>query len=58
MAGEKYVLVYVDPALDDGYLIWPLPTDRSTVVGVTDVAGECSTVNKPNLLKAFLYFFF
>ncbi len=41
MAAENYVLVYVDPALDDGYLVWPLPTEVSTVVGVSDVTGEC-----------------
>jgi hypothetical protein len=41
MAGENYVLVYVDPALDDGYLIWPLSTEGATVVGFSEVTGEC-----------------
>jgi hypothetical protein len=39
--GEKgYFLLFVDPALDNGYLAWPLPTDRPTVLGVADGPGE------------------
>jgi hypothetical protein len=41
MASEqKYVFYYVDPALEDGYLTWPLPTNRPTIVGVVDVPGN------------------
>ncbi len=41
MGAETYVLIYVDPLLGDGYLTWPLLTDRATIVGVTDFPGEC-----------------
>ena len=42
MSEQKYVLTYVEPLLEDGYQTWPLPTDRRTVVGVSELAGKPS----------------
>jgi hypothetical protein len=40
MGKDEFVLIFVEPAMECGYLVWPLPTDRPTLVGLADVPGE------------------